>query len=150
MIELLMVIGLVCAVYIVSIICIDLWNDITENDDTFDDHPDMKSYGDSAQQLFSSFPVLLFGGSIVCMIISSFFTDSHPIFLAISIIMFVVSIPLMAILSNSTMGIVTSDPDWEQIATDNEMGTNMVGNMVLWGIMGGILVMMALYAKLSR
>lgn len=150
MLELLFVMVVVCVFFLVMVIVKSTWTDITADDPVFTEHADMKAYTDQAMSLFGFFGVFMFGGSLVAMIIISFMQESHPIFLAISVIVFIISIPVMAMSSNFTMEMVTSDSDWETEADSMPMSTQMIGNLALWGTVAGVLIMIALYAKFER
>lgn len=149
MLELIIVVVMICIFFIAAVVVNSMWNDITADDPIFTEHASVAAHTDNVMSIFGFFVVFLFGGAIVGMIISSLFMESHPIFLAISVIVFIISIPLLAIMSNVTMETVTSSSSWEAIASSHTMGTQMIGNLVLVGIIGGIFIMVALYAKFS-
>ena len=150
MLELIIVVVIVCCLFIAITILTDVWNDVTDADPVFSEYPEITAEGDQIMEIFGFMPILMFAGSIISMIILSFYQESHPVFLGLSIIVFIISIPLMAILSNSTMGIVTSDTGLTMIAEGNEASTQMIGNLVLWGIGGGLLVLVVLYGKMPQ
>lgn len=149
MLELIIVVVMVCIFFMATIIVNGMWNDVTEDDPIFTEHASVAQHTENVFSLFGFFAIFLFGGSIVAMIISSLFMESHPIFLAISVITFIVSIPLVAMLSNATMETVTSNSAWETLASANTAGTQMIGNLVLFAVVGGLFIMVALYAKFS-
>lgn len=151
MLELILVIVMVCCVFLGVILITQVWNDVTESDPIFEEHANIKAEGDQLMSMFGYLPIMLFVGSLITMIILSFFTESHPIFLGMSVILFMISIPLMAIMSNVFMGVVVSDAEMTAIAESDGVAasTQMMGNLVLWGIIGGLLVLAALYGKLS-
>lgn len=148
--ELIIAIVLVCCVFLVVMLINQVWDDVTAGDEIFTEHADIKAEGDQIFVIFGYLPILMFGGSLISMIVLSFFTESHPIFLGLSLIVFIISIPLMAILSNATMGIVVSDPGLASIAESHEESTQMIGNLVLFGTAAGLLVLAALYGKMSQ
>ncbi len=149
MLELIIVVVMVCIFFIAATIINAMWDDMVANDPIIAAHPEITVHTDNVFDQFGFFVVFLFGGAIVAMIISSLFMESHPVFLAISIIVFIVSIPLVAIMSNVSMETVTSNPSWETVAASQTAGTQLIGNLVLFAVVGGIFIMVALYAKFS-
>lgn len=146
-VDLIIVIVMISVFFISAVIVQSVWTDITSEDEVFTEQATIKGYTDQAMSSFDFLGVFMFGGALISILIISFMQESHPVFLAISIIVLIVSIPVMAITSNSMMSMVTTDTAWAAEAEEMPMSTDMIGNLALFGVIGGFLVLVALYAK---
>ena len=85
-------------------------------------------------------------GLVVTLIVSAFFIETHPIFFIVSIVLLLVVVVVSAPITNAFMEIATSD----SLATESaqyDIATHVIGNIPLIAVVGGFLVIIALYAK---
>lgn len=85
-------------------------------------------------------------GLIVSLIISAFFIQTHPIFLVLSVVVLLFVVVVSAPISNAFMEMATSD-SLSTEASQYNIATHVVGNLPLIAVVGGFLVIIALYAK---
>ena len=87
-------------------------------------------------------------GLIISLVVSAFFIQTHPIFFIISIVMLMIVVVVSAPISNAFMEMVTSD-SLSAEAAEYDIATHIVGNIPLFAVVGGFLIIIALYAKPS-
>jgi len=85
-------------------------------------------------------------GLVVSLVVSAFFIETHPIFFLVSVIMLIVVVVASAPVSNAFMEMATSD-SLSTEAAQYDIATHVVGNIPLIAVVGGSLVIIALYAK---
>ena len=85
-------------------------------------------------------------GLVVSLAVSAFFIQTHPIFFIVSIIILLLVIVASAPISNAFMSMVTSDSLATEAAS-YDVATHVVGNIPLIAVVGGFLIIIALYAK---
>lgn len=100
----------------------------------------------------STFDVLDYGlvflavGLIATIVIAAFFINVHPIFFIVSIVVLAIVVMVSAPLSNAFMGFATSDAVSSH-ADEYSAATHAVGAIPIFAVVGGILIIIALYAK---
>ena len=146
-VDLIIVITLITTFFIIALFAKTTWDDISSEDTVFAEQSHIKSYVDQNVSMIGSLGVILFGGAIAALAIMSFLQQSHPVFLVISVIVLIVSIPLMVIQSNIAMEVATSTPALEAAADSYPMATEMMANLLIWGVVGAIIILAALYSK---
>lgn len=104
--------------------------------------------------MLASLDVLNYGmlflaiGLVVALVVSAFFIQTHPIFFLISIVILIFVVMASAPISNAFMEMATSD-SLSAEAAQYDVATHVVGNIPLIAVVGGFLIIIALYAKPS-
>lgn len=147
--ELIIVSVLMCVFFVALLFASNLYNSFSEKTDIFSGTAQEQRIGDSVERSFISLDygmLMLAIGLVISTVVSGFFIQTHPIFFIVSLICLIIVVSITPILSNSFMGIATTD-EFTESAEDLPVSINIIGNLPIFVTVAGILLSIALYAK---
>ena len=147
-IELVMVFVILGVVMIATLLGLKLYNEFTAADVWSDTDAGQAAKGgaEGAILAVNYGMVFLVAGLLISMIVSAFFINSHPIFFVVSLILLIFVILVSGPITNAFMGFAQSD----SLATEVDqldVAVYVVGMIPYIAVIGGFLIMIALYAK---
>jgi len=146
--ELVIVFVILGVVFFSLLIGLKIYNQLTESNVWADNAAGQaaKSGAAGAIGAIDSGMVFLLAGLLISLIASAFFIQTHPIFFLVSLILLIFVVMVSGPLTNAFMEVSQADNFKEEVGSLS-ISAHIIDYIPYIAVIGGFLVMLALYAK---
>lgn len=146
--ELVLVFVILGVLLVASMLGFKLYNEFTESDAWSDTEAGQtaKAGAESSMSVINYGFAFLLGGLLIAMIVSALYIKTHPIFFVLSLILLIFVVMVSGPIANTFMGIYNDDAFADERSTFS-IAAYITGNLPIIAVIGGFIVMIALYAK---